>query len=513
MDYNSPVLRDSWGFDSLRGHIKDQRPMNFPQEIKNILEKLQAAGYEAYVVGGCVRNLLMEKEPKDWDITTNAKPEEIQNIFTDNVYENEFGTVGVKTGSDNPDLAIVEITPYRIEGKYTDKRHPDKIQFAKTLEEDVSRRDFTVNSIAMSADGKIIDTFDGQNDIKSKTIRTVGKPEERFSEDALRLLRAARFAAVLNFSAKSGPASGWKIEEKTKKAIKENSAWLKAISKERIRDEFVKIIGSDNAYEGVLLLEELGLLQFILPELREGIDVGQNLNHIYTVWEHNTRALKYTTDKKYSLAVRLGALFHDIGKPRTKRGDGKYSTFYGHDVVGGRMTAEIMDRLKFPNDISGKIIKLVRYHLFYYNVGEVTESSVRRLLVNVGKENIEDLIKVREADRIGSGRPKAVPYKLRHMKYIIDKVSHDPISAKMLKVNGEDIMKELDIKPGPKIGLILNSLLAEVIDDPTKNKKEHLQKRIHELDKKSPEELKKALERIEKAIEEEEKERMKKYYV
>ena len=262
-----------------------------------------------------------------------------------------------------------------------------------------------------------------------------------------------------------------------------------------------------------MFLEETGLLQYIVPELREGIDVGQNLHHIYTVWEHNTRALKYTAEKKYSLAIRLGALFHDIGKPRTKRGGGKYSTFYGHDIIGARMTAQIMERLKFSNEVTEKVTKLVRYHLFYYNVDEVTESSVRRLMVNVGTENMEDLIKIREADRIGSGTPKAVPYKLRHLKYIIDKVSHDPISAKMLKVSGEDVMKELEIKPGPKIGLILNSLLAEVLDDPTKNTKEHLQKRIHELDKKSPEELKKSLEKIEKAVEEEEKERMKKYYV
>lgn len=484
--------------------------MQLPQEIKNIVEKLQKAGYAGHVVGGCVRDLLMKElvlskieEPKDWDITTNAKPEEIQNIFTDTVYENEFGTVGIKTGSDNPNLAIVEITPYRIEGKYTDKRHPDKIQFAKTLEEDLSRRDFTINSLAMDIDGRIVDIFNGRNDIKLRIIKTVGKPEERFSEDALRLLRAVRFATVL----------GFEIEEKTLKAIKQSHEWLRAISKERVRDEFVKIIESDNAYKGILLLEEVDLLQHIIPELKEGIDISQNLHHIYTVWEHNTRALKYAAEKNYSLAVRLGALFHDIGKPRTKRGSGKYSTFYGHDVVGGKMTAQIMERLRFSRELSEKIIKLVRYHLFYYNVGEVTEASIRRLLVNIGLENAEDLIKVREADRIGSGRPKAVPYKLRHMKYIIDKVSHDPISVKMLKIKGEDIMKELEIKPGPKVGLILNSLLAEVLDDPAINKKECLKKRVHELNKKTPEELKKALERIEKAVEEEEKERMKKYYV
>lgn len=477
--------------------------ISFPQEIKNILSKLQKAGYKAYVVGGCVRDLITKRGPKDWDITTNAKPEDLQKIFPDSFYENKFGTVTVKTGVEDESLKEVQITPYRIENKYSDKRHPEEVKFVTKLEDDLSRRDFTVNALAMDINGDLIDLFGGQKDLNLKLIRTVGKPEDRFSEDALRILRAVRFAAVL----------GFEIEKDTLIAIKKNAEWLRAISKERIRDEFIKIIESDNAYEGILLLEETSLLEYIVPELREGIGIGQNLHHIYTVWEHNTRALKYAADKKYSLAVRLGSLFHDIGKPRTKRGEGKYSTFYGHDVIGGKITAQIMDRLRFSKDLSEKVIKLVRYHLFYYNVDEVTESSVRRLIVNVRPENMEDLIRVREADRIGSGRPKAVPYKLRHLKYIIDKVSHDPISAKMLKVNGVDIMKELEIKPGPKIGLILSSLLAEVLDDPAKNKKEYLKERIHELDKKSPEELKKSLEKIEKAIDKEEEKRMKKYYV
>ncbi|OGM98859.1 MAG: hypothetical protein A2915_03795 [Candidatus Yanofskybacteria bacterium RIFCSPLOWO2_01_FULL_41_34] len=477
--------------------------MKLPKEILEIIRKLNSSEFQGYAVGGCVRDLLLGKEPKDWDITTNAKPEEIQKLFPEHVYENTFGTVAIKTGSEKPELALIEVTPYRIEGKYTDKRHPDSIGFAEKLEEDLSRRDFTINAMAMDVDGKITDLFNGQKDLRSKVIRTVGEPEERFGEDALRLLRTVRLATVL----------GFKIEEKTLEAIKNNTDWLTFISKERVRDEFVKIINSDNAYDGIMLLYETGLLKHIVPELLEGVGVGQNLHHIYTVWEHNTLALKYAADKNYSLEIRLGSLFHDIGKPRTKRGDGKYSTFYGHDVVGAKITAGIMDRLRFSKETSEKIIKLVRYHLFYYNVGEVTESSVRRLLANVGPENINDLIRVREADRIGSGRPKAVPYKLRHLQYIIDKVSHDPISVKMLRVGGEDVMKELETKPGPKVGLILNSLLAEVIDDPNKNTKEYLEKRIHELNKKSPEELKKSLEKIERAVEEEEKERMKKYYV
>jgi tRNA nucleotidyltransferase (CCA-adding enzyme) len=477
--------------------------MTLPQEVQSILTTLIEGGFEAYAVGGGVRDLMRGTKPKDWDVTTNATPEQIQNLFPEHVYENSFGTVGVKTGSEDPTLALVEVTPYRIEGKYSDKRHPDDVKFADKLEDDLSRRDFTVNAMAMDIRGKVIDNFGGEMDLKKRVIRTVGKPEERFNEDALRLLRAVRFSAQL----------GFEIDPATKAAITANAEWLRAISKERIRDEFVKVIESDNGYEGVLMLEEAKLLEHIVPELREGIGIEQNLHHIYTVWEHNTRALKYTVEQNYSLPIRLGALFHDIGKPRSKRGEGRNSTFYGHEVIGARMVAEIMDRLKFPKDIGEKITKLVRYHMFYYNVDEVTESSVRRLLVNVGKENVEDLLKIREADRIGSGRPKAVPYKLRHLKYIIDKVSHDPISVKMLKVNGEDVMKELASGPGPKVGLVLNSLLAEVLDDPAKNTREYLIQRVRELDKQSPEELKKALDRIDEAQEEEEKERMKKYYV
>lgn len=477
--------------------------MKLPKEISDVLTSLTGAGFEAYAVGGCVRDLLLKRTPQDWDVTTNATPEKLQELFPEHFYENTFGTVTVKTGSDDPSLAEVQITPYRIEGKYTDKRHPSDVRFADKLEDDLSRRDFTVNAMAMDKDGAIVDLYGGQADLKTRIMRTVGTPEDRFGEDALRILRAVRFATVLDFE----------MESTTKQAVIDNARWLEAISKERIRDEFVKIILSDRAYGGMLMLLETGLLKYIVPELLEGVGVGQNLHHIYTVWEHNVLALKYTAEKKYSLEVRLAALFHDVGKPRSKRGEGKDSTFYGHEVIGAKMTAQILERLKFSNELIEKITKLVRYHLFYYNVDEVTESSVRRLMVNVGSENMDDLLRVREADRIGSGTPKAVPYKLRHMKYIIDKVSHDPISVKMLALKGNDVISELGIAPGPKVGLILSSLLADVLDDPSRNTKEYLQKRIHELDKRSPEELRESLRKIEEAVEAEEKERMKKYYV
>jgi len=445
--------------------------MTIPKEIKNILAKLQEVGFEAYIVGGCVRDFLLGNEPKDWDVTTNAKPEEIQKIFPDNFYENTFLTVTVRTGSENPLLAEVEITTYRSEAKYSDKRHPDQIQFAKTLEEDLSRRDFTINAIAMDGNKKIVDLFDGQKDLKKGLIRTVGDANERFNEDALRMLRAVRFSATLDFS----------IEEKTAAAIKKNNVWIEAISKERIRDEFIKMIMADKAADGIHTLHELDLLKFILPELEENVGVQQNKHHIYDCYQHALKALEYTAKKKYNMYVRIAALLHDVGKPRTKGGEGKEATFYNHEMVGAKMAFQILQRLKFSNKDVEKIVKLIRYHMFYYNTDEVTESSVRRLVRNVGPENMEELLQVREADRIGSGVPKAEPYKLRHLKYIIEKVSKDPISVKMLKVNGKDVMDVLGEEPGPKVGQILDILLSHVLDDPRKNTKEFLEGEVKKL--------------------------------
>jgi len=453
---------------------------NIPEEIINIIKKLQSANFEAYLVGGCVRDLLMNpphkfmwgmnREPKDWDITTNAKPEEIQKLFPNNIYENKFGTVAVKTDSDDEQLKIIEITTFRLEGKYTDKRHPDEVKFAKTIEEDLSRRDFTINAIALKPNTQnlkpeLVDPYNGQEDIKNKLIRSVGEPEKRFNEDALRLMRAIRFSVQL----------GWEIEKKTFAALKKEAGFIEMIAKERIRDEFIKIIMSSLAKKGIELLEEVDLLKFIVPELRQGINNGQNKHHIYTIWEHNLRALDYAVKKNYGLEIRLASLLHDIGKPNTKAGEGLDCTFYNHEVVGAKITVKIMDDLRFSKDIAEKVIHLVRYHLFYYNVGEVTESGVRRFLSRVGAENVDDLIKVREADRIGSGVPKAVPYKLRDLLFMIEKVKRDPISPKMLKVNGEDVIKILKIQPGPKIGMILSILLDEVIDEPSKNRIKNLE--------------------------------------
>ncbi len=454
--------------------------MKIPKQVKSTVKKLQEQGFEAYIVGGCVRDFLRGVEPQDWDITTDAAPDKIEKIFPKSYINNKFGTVTIQTNSKKDTLKEIEITTYRIEEKYTDKRHPDKVEFTDNLKKDLKRRDFTVNAMAMDLKGNITDPFLGKEDLENEIIKAVGSPEKRFSEDALRMMRAVRFATSLDF----------KIETKTRKAIKNNSLWLEAISDERIRDELLKIIMSERAAWGIELLRRLKLLKHIIPELEEGYKVKQNKHHIYDCYTHSVLSLKYSAEQKYNQDVRLAALLHDIGKPKVKEGEGEEATFYNHEIVGAKTTLQILTRLRFPKKKVEKIAKLVRYHLFYYNVGEVGESSVRKLVRNVGLENMNELIQVRKADRVGSGCPKAEPYKLRHLRYMIEKVSRDPISVEMLKVNGNDIMDILDISPGPKIGDILDVLLSIVLEDPEKNKKSFLKKEIKRLGEINEKELK-----------------------
>ncbi len=487
--------------------------MTIPKEVKSIIEKLQKSGYQAYAVGGCVRDLLRGIKPKDWDITTNAKPKELQKIFPKSFYANKFGTVTVQTNSDDETLKEIEITTYRIDEKYSDKRHPDSIKFAKTIKEDLARRDFTVNAIALKIENcklkiKLIDPFSGQKDLKKKIIKAVGKPEERFNEDALRMLRAIRFATTLGFT----------IELKTLKAIEKNAGWIQAISKERIKDELMKILdppaGGKNPAEGIELLRKTKLLDYILPELEKGVGVSQNKFHIYDIYEHSIRSLQAAADKKFNLEVRFAALFHDIGKPETKEGEGPDSTFYNHDYVGAKFTARILQRLKFPKKFIEKVVILVRNHMFISDPDRITEAGARRLIRRVGLENIPDLINLRISDRLGMGRPKARPYRLRTVEYLIEKVSKDPISVKMLKINGNEIMDLLKIQPGPKIGALLDVLLAEVIKSPDKNTKDYLEKRIKELDKEDLEGLRKmAQKKIEEKKEEEDLKIKDKYWI
>jgi tRNA nucleotidyltransferase (CCA-adding enzyme) len=445
--------------------------LSLPNFIKDILARLQEAGFEAYVVGGSVRDWLLDVESKDWDITTNARPEEIMSIIPDSKYENTFGTVMVPIRKeDGTAEAVVEVTTYRSEQGYSDHRRPDAVIFEDTLDKDLARRDFTINSLALSSAGELVDLFGGEKDIKKKIIRTVGEPQDRFKEDALRMLRAVRFRSQLKFA----------IEPKTERGIQKQAGTIKFIANERIRDELIKIIASPYPSEGIQKLQELKLLNYIIPELQEGIGVTQNHHHTYTVYDHNILSLKYCPSPEWQ--VRLASLFHDIGKPRTKKMINGGATFYNHEIVGAKIVARILKRLKFSTVDSERIVNLVRNHMFYYNVDEVTAASVRRLIRKVGEDNLSDLIDLRVADRLGSGVAKAMPYKLRHLQYMMDKVRHDPVSVKMLKVNGDILMKTLKIEPGPKIGMILDVLLSEVIEDPKLNQEEYLLQRSKELD-------------------------------
>lgn len=509
--------------------------MSIPQEVKDILNKLREAGFEAFAVGGCVRDFLLGIKPKDWDVTTNAKPEEIQKVFPESFYENKFGTVTVKIeNASDESLKEIEVTTYRVDDRYSDKRHPDSVSFTSRLEEDLARRDFTINAMALSPnvsgtlnlkvpdtfkDFEIIDPFGGQKDLENFLVRAVGDPQSRFDEDALRMLRAARFCVQLCSVKQSSMEQGSKkpcftIEEKTAEAIKKNAANLQFIAKERIRDEFEKIIMSKNAADGIFMLHDLGLLEFIIPEFEKGFGISQNKHHIYTIFEHGVFALKFAAQKNYDLIVRLAALLHDVAKPQTKRGEGPDATFYNHDMAGARLAARILERLKFPREVIERVANLIRNHMFVYDVGAVTESGVRRLLRRVGPENMKDLLALRVADRMGSGVPKAQPYRLRHFQYMVEKVQKDAISVKMLKINGEDIMRILEITPGPKIGAILDVLLAEAIEDPKKNEKEYLEQRTRELNEIDLSQLRQmAKERIEEEKEEEDKIIKEKYWV
>lgn len=469
--------------------------MNIPGYVENLIKSLEEANFEAYIVGGCVRDLLMGVEPKDWDMTTNALPEQVLDIFPDAKYENNFGTVLIPIRDhEGTVLTVVEITTYRSEQGYSDRRRPDEVRFEKELDKDLERRDFTINALAMDLRGKIIDLFGGQKDIDKKIIRAVGEPTDRFREDALRMLRAVRFSCQLDFV----------IEEKTQRAIVKHAGSLKFIANERIGEELKKILQSERAYEGIKLLHELKLLQYIIPELERGVNENQNKHHVFSIWKHNLLSLKYCPNPDWR--VRFASLLHDIGKPETKKLIGSDFTFYNHEYVGERMTRKIMRRLKYSTEDTERVANLVRNHMFYYNVDEVTAASVRRLIKKVGKENLRDLIDLRIADRLGSGVPKGKPYKLRHLEYMMDKVQNDPVSVKMLKINGDELMPLLKIEPGPKIGAILDCLLSEVIEDPELNTKEYLEKRSRELNEMELVALREqAKEKIEEKREEEDK--------
>lgn len=453
--------------------------IKIPKELKQMNTIFKNAGYEAYLVGGAVRDVILKKEASDWDLATNAHPEDVKRLFKKVIPTGiAHGTVTVLFMNKE-----IEVTTYRADQGYSDGRHPDKITYAKTIEDDLSRRDFTMNAIAANLNnGKLVDPFKGKKDIKKKIIRTVGNPKDRFLEDGLRPIRALRFASQLSFC----------IEKDTYKAIfeKEIKDKIKSISIERFRDEFEKILKSEKPSIGLKLMEETGVLNLFIPELAECKNITQADSrgfHQFDILDHNIYACDGAPKNK--LNVRLAALFHDIGKKDTRTEsfiENPNSAekllvihFLKHELKSEKITRNILFRLKFPNSIIDNVCHLVKEHMFYYQ-SNWTDAAVRRFIVKIGAENFEDLFDLRIADIYGMNNQKVLPNSetiknLNELTERINKVNKEntALSLKDLKINGNDLIA-LGVKPGKKIGIILNQLFQTVLDDPTQNNKEKL---------------------------------------
>ena len=446
--------------------------ITYPANVKKIIDTLQDNGYEAYAVGGCVRDSYLGRTPDDWDITTNALPQQVRALFRRTIDIGiKHGTVKVMIGSEG-----YEITTYRIDGEYEDSRHPKEVTYTSELSEDLRRRDFTINAMAYSEKTGLVDLFGGTDDLKSGIIRAVGDAKERFSEDALRILRALRFSAKF----------GFEIEEDTKEAIRQLAPTLSDISAERIREELEKLICSDNP-DRMVMAYELGVTAVILPEWDKMMECDQNTPHHFTdVGDHTIAAMNYLIENYADISdednriLRIATLLHDIAKPVMKTtGEDGVDHFKGHPVRGEEMAASVLHRLKYDNDTTVKVRKLVRYH---DERPDLKYPVVRRFIVDVDKGNMENLMRLKYADLYA------------HTKYLWDDKIYqvetldgmyrriikdgDCLSIKDLAVNGHDLMKE-GILPGPAMGEALGRLLDLVLDDPAMNEKDKLLEALH----------------------------------
>ena len=434
--------------------------IEMPKKAKHIIETIQRAGFEAYIVGGCVRDSLLGREPEDWDITTSAKPWQIKEMFDRTIDTGiQHGTVTVMLDKEG-----FEVTTYRIDGKYEDGRHPREVIFTPSLIEDLKRRDFTINAMAYNEEGGLIDVFGGLRDMEEKTIRCVGDPKERFSEDALRIMRAIRFSAQL----------GYGIEKRTKEAIRVMSPALKGISAERIQVELVKLIISPHP-DYLREAYETGVTKVILPEFDQAMDTPQNHpHHKYNVGEHTLAALIQTEPDRI---LRLSVLLHDIGKPSTLSTDEKgVNHFYGHASVGAQMAEKILKRLRFDNDTISQVSKVVRYH-DYGNEWDPDMRMVRRAVNKIGQDVFPLLFPIKRADILAqSGYLQAEKLERLgkwHMLYQEVLKQRQCVSLKDLAVTGSDLIA-LGMKPGRKLGEALQGLLELVMEDPELNQKEKL---------------------------------------
>ena len=432
--------------------------IKMPDNAKIILDTIHKAGFEAYIVGGCVRDAVLGKEPSDWDITTNALPGDVKKLFRRTIDTGiEHGTVTVMMGKEG-----YEVTTYRIDGKYEDSRHPSEVTFTRDLTEDMQRRDFTINAMAYNDEEGLVDRFGGMDDLAGKMIRCVGNPMERFSEDALRIMRAVRFAAQLDYD----------IEEETVKAISELAPTLRKISAERIRTELLKLIVSDHP-EKIRTAYELGITSIVIPEFDKCMWTEQvNIHHMYNVGDHIIETLRNVRNDKI---LRLTMLMHDIGKPETMlTDDDGVSHFYGHELVSAEMAGKIMRRLKFDRDTMDRVCNLIRFHDERY---PAEPAVIRRAMHRVGEKDFPLLFEVRYADTMAQStymRREKLQL-IEDAKAVYEKIvrDRDCVSLKSLAVGGRDLIA-LGIQPGRSIGVILNAMLSDVIDEPEHNNKDYL---------------------------------------
>ncbi|MFP4199954.1 MAG: CCA tRNA nucleotidyltransferase [Clostridia bacterium] len=447
-------------------------PSVIPEPVRRVLVGIEEAGGEAVVVGGCVRDLLMGGIPEDWDVATSIAPQRVQEIFPRTVPTGiAHGTVTVLSGDYG-----VEVTTYRAEGEYTDRRRPDWVAFSKDLKEDLARRDFTFNAMALTRTGLLMDPFGGLEDLARRRIVTVGRARDRFGEDALRMVRAVRFAAQLDVD----------LDPEIVDACSEMSQFLDAVSRERIRLELDRILMSSNAARGMELLQSTGLLKRFWPELAEGVGVEQNKHHAFTVWEHSLVALNAMAQMEGAdLALRLAVLLHDVAKPHTLEIDEDDNRhFHNHQVVGAAMARRLLRRLRYDKRTIERVTHLIRHHMDLHHYPQMKDSAIRRLINRVGLENIGDLVKVRIADRAGSGtKEKPLSKGTMHLLNRIDRVLQEDAAfgLKDLAVDGTDVMRVAGLSSGPAVGRILETLLDEVLEDPSLNQRPILERRIEEL--------------------------------
>ena len=441
--------------------------IEIPEKAKYIIDTLEDAGFEAYVVGGCVRDSILGRVPQDWDITTSALPLQVKELFRRTIDTGlQHGTVTIMQGEEG-----FEVTTYRIDGEYEDGRHPKDVTFTPNLEEDLLRRDFTINAMAYNDRRGLVDLYDGIGDIERKTIRCVGDPMARFGEDALRMLRAVRFSAQL----------GYTIEPATRDAITKLAGTLEKISAERIRTELVKLLVSDNPYE-LKEAYETGMTAVFLPEFDRAMQTAQNhKHHCYSVGEHILHSIE---EIEAEPVLRIAMLLHDIGKPDSLTVDEAGIThFHGHPVLGESMARDILRRLKFDNDTIDKVCRLVRFH-DYGNGIEPDERMTRRAVNKLGEDIFPMFLQVSRADTMAQSmynREKKLA-NIAEWSRMYDKIKAENqcVSLKTLKINGRDLIG-MGVKPGPQLGQILNALLEEVLDEPTRNDEEWLKNRAQEI--------------------------------